>query len=60
VVAQALIGPPDLVVLDEPSGGLDADGVHRVSAEIARVATRSSALIHLLTSAISGLHLTGW
>jgi ABC-type Mn2+/Zn2+ transport system ATPase subunit len=45
LVAQALVGPPDLVVLDEPSGGLDGDGVGRLTAEIRRVAGRSSVVL---------------
>src|SRR5207244_13334748 len=36
LVAQALLADPDLLVLDEPSGGMDADGVSRVAAEIRR------------------------
>jgi ABC-type multidrug transport system ATPase subunit len=36
LVAQALLADPDLLVLDEPSGGLDGDGVARVIAEIQR------------------------
>ena len=34
LVARALLADPDLLVLDEPSGGMDADGVSRVAAEI--------------------------
>jgi ABC-type multidrug transport system ATPase subunit len=45
LVAQALVGPPELVVLDEPSGGLDGDGVGRLTAEIRRVAGRSSVVL---------------
>jgi ABC-type Mn2+/Zn2+ transport system ATPase subunit len=45
LVAQALVGPPELVVLDEPSGGLDGDGVGRLTAEIRRVADRSSVVL---------------
>jgi ABC-type Mn2+/Zn2+ transport system ATPase subunit len=45
LVAQALIGPPKLVVLDEPSGGLDADGLERVTAEIERMAGESSVVL---------------
>src|SRR2546429_212010 len=40
LVAQALLADPDLLVLDEPSGGMDADGVSRVAAEIRRAAGR--------------------
>jgi ABC-2 type transport system ATP-binding protein len=45
LVAQALVGPPGLVVLDEPSGGLDRDGLGRVTAEIQRAAGRSSVVL---------------
>ena len=40
LVAQALIGDPELLILDEPSGGMDDDGVSRVAAEIERAARR--------------------
>lgn len=45
LVAQALVGEPDLVILDEPSGGLDADGVARVAAEIVRAAGRGGVVL---------------
>jgi len=45
LVAQALVGDPDLVVLDEPSGGLDQDGVTRVAAEITRAAGRRAVVL---------------
>ena len=45
LVAQALVGPPELVVLDEPSGGLDHDGLARLTAEIRRAAGRSSVVL---------------
>jgi len=45
LVAQALVGEPGLVILDEPSGGLDADGVARVAAEIVRAAHRGGVVL---------------
>jgi ABC-2 type transport system ATP-binding protein len=45
LIAQALVGPPGLLVLDEPSGGLDADGVSRLATEIRRAAGRSSVVL---------------
>ena len=45
LVAQALVGPPGLVVLDEPSGGLDRDGIGRLTAEIRRASGRSSVVL---------------
>jgi ABC-type Mn2+/Zn2+ transport system ATPase subunit len=45
LVAQALVGDPDLVILDEPSGGMDADGVARVAAEIERAADRKAVVL---------------
>jgi ABC-2 type transport system ATP-binding protein len=45
LVAQALVGPPELVVLDEPSGGLDHDGLGRLTAEIRRAAGLSSVVL---------------
>jgi len=45
LVAQALIADPGLVILDEPSGGLDDDGVSRVAAEIERAADRQAVVL---------------
>ena len=45
LIAQALIGPPDLLVLDEPGGGLDDDGIRRLTAEIRRAAARPSVVL---------------
>lgn len=45
LVAQALIADPGLVILDEPSGGLDDDGVTRVAAEIGRAADRKAVVL---------------
>jgi ABC-type Mn2+/Zn2+ transport system ATPase subunit len=45
LVAQALLADPDLLVLDEPSGGMDADGVDRVAAEIRRAAGRRAVVL---------------
>ena len=45
LVAQALLADPDLLVLDEPSGGMDADGVPRVAAEIRRAAGRRAVVL---------------
>jgi len=45
LVAQALIAEPDLLILDEPTGGLDADGVARVVAEIERAADRRAVVL---------------
>ena len=45
LVAQALLADPDLLVLDEPSGGLDDDGVARVVAEIQRAADRQAVVL---------------
>ena len=45
MLAQALVGPPGLIVLDEPAGGLDSDGIGRLAAQIRSVAGRSSVLL---------------
>jgi ABC-2 type transport system ATP-binding protein len=45
LIAQALLGSPGLLVLDEPSGGLDADGVSRLAAEIQRAASGASVVL---------------
>ena len=45
LVAQALLADPDLLVLDEPAGGLDDDGVTRVAAEIRRAADRRAVVL---------------
>jgi ABC-2 type transport system ATP-binding protein len=45
LVAQALVGDPELIILDEPSGGMDDDGVSRVAAEIERAARRDAVVL---------------
>ena len=45
LVAQALLADPDLLVLDEPSGGMDADGVSRVASEIRLAAGRRAVVL---------------
>jgi ABC-type Mn2+/Zn2+ transport system ATPase subunit len=45
LVAQALVSDPDLLILDEPAGGMDADGVARVAAEIMRAADRRAVVL---------------
>ena len=45
LVAQALLADPDLLVLDEPSGGMDADGVSRVASEIRRAMDRRAVVL---------------
>jgi ABC-type Mn2+/Zn2+ transport system ATPase subunit len=45
LVAQALVGDPELLILDEPSGGMDDDGVTRVAAEIERAANRDAVVL---------------
>src|SRR5581483_5875178 len=45
LVAQALLADPDLLILDEPAGGMDADGVSRVAAEIKRAASRRAVVL---------------
>ncbi len=45
LVAQALLADPDLLVLDEPSGGMDANGVARVASEIRRAAGRRAVVL---------------
>ena len=45
LVAQALLADPDLLILDEPAGGMDADGVSRVAAEIQRAANRRAVVL---------------
>jgi ABC-type Mn2+/Zn2+ transport system ATPase subunit len=45
LVAQALIADPGLLILDEPSGGLDDEGVTRVAAEIERASNRRAVVL---------------
>jgi len=45
LVAQALLGPPELLVLDEPVGGMDRDGVSRVAAVIAAAAAQGAVVV---------------
>lgn len=51
-VAQALVNDPELLVLDEPSEGLDLDGRHMIRRIVADQRTRGRAVLlvsHLLT-----------
>jgi ABC-type Mn2+/Zn2+ transport system ATPase subunit len=43
--ALALLADPDLLVLDEPAGSMDADGVARVAGEIRRAADRRAVVL---------------
>jgi len=45
LVAQAVVGEPALLILDEPSGGMDDDGVTRLAAEIQRAADRNATVL---------------
>jgi len=45
LVAQALVADPDLLVLDEPAGGLDGEGIARVAGEIERAADRRAVVL---------------
>jgi ABC-type multidrug transport system ATPase subunit len=45
LVAQALLGPPELLVLDEPVGGMDRDGVLRVTDVIAAAAADGAVVV---------------
>src|SRR5689334_12247476 len=45
LVAQALLADPDLLILDEPAGGMDADGVSRVASEIRRAVDRRAVVL---------------
>jgi ABC-2 type transport system ATP-binding protein len=45
LVAQALLANPGLLILDEPSGGMDDDGVSRVAAEIERAANSGAVVL---------------
>jgi ABC-2 type transport system ATP-binding protein len=51
-LAQALLGEPDLVLLDEPTAGLDPAGVARVREVLTRLRARGAAVLlnsHLLS-----------
>lgn len=44
-VAAALMSQPDLLILDEPTAGLDADGRHQVAALIAAIRETGAAIL---------------
>ncbi|MGZ6144179.1 MAG: ABC transporter ATP-binding protein [Myxococcales bacterium] len=51
-LAQALLGPPDLMLLDEPTAGLDPAGVAQVRALLVALKARGAAVLlnsHLLS-----------
>ena len=48
-IAQALLGAPDLVVLDEPMNGLDPAGMHEMR-ELIREENRERGVTFLLSS----------
>ena len=55
--AQAILGAPRLLVLDEPTGGLDPDSRHAFHATLRALAARGTAVIlssHVLTEVEAG------
>ena len=59
--AQALLGDPDLIFLDEPTNGLDPEGIHDFYRILREVQARGATIIitsHILAEIQSGS--TGW
>ena len=55
--AQAILGAPRLLILDEPTGGLDPDSRHAFHATLGELAGRGTAIIlssHVLTEVEAG------
>jgi ABC-type multidrug transport system ATPase subunit len=52
-LAAALLGSPDLVVLDEPTGGLDPHGIKEVRDLIARLAAERNVTVFLSSHLLS-------
>ena len=55
--AQAILGTPRLLILDEPTGGLDPDSRHAFHATLGELAGRGTAIIlssHVLTEVEAG------
>lgn len=52
-LAQALLGRPELLILDEPTNGLDPAGIHEVRALIRELPDRSGATVFLSSHLLS-------
>jgi lantibiotic transport system ATP-binding protein len=57
-VAQALLGEPELLVLDEPTNGLDPAGIHEVRALIRSLPERRNVTIFLSSHLLSEVEQT--